>query len=85
MTCKGCKYRRPVSGVEHGTGACHYCVDTGEPRGCSARECYARKIHYAPKRKCGTGRKDWGSHGPDLRRVRVAAAPEKQSAPSGPA
>lgn len=50
MKCKGCMHRRSLSGTQMKDGACHYLIDTDEPRGCSAEECYARKIHYVAKR-----------------------------------
>ena len=46
--CPGCKYRRRITGTSHimDSSACHYAYDTGELRGCSAKECYEKKIHY---------------------------------------
>lgn len=36
-TCNGCIHRRPIS-TNHVT-ACHYILDTGEPRGCPPENC----------------------------------------------
>lgn len=36
-SCKGCIHHRNISGVV-GYG-CHYCIDTGELRGCPADKC----------------------------------------------
>lgn len=49
MKCAGCIYRKKLSGGEAST-ACHYMHDTGKLRGCSAKECYTKKVHYTPKR-----------------------------------
>ena len=45
MGCKGCKYRRVVHHGGDSATMCHYCYDTGEPRGCPASQCnkYARR------------------------------------------
>lgn len=37
-TCKGCVYHRTI-GVDRPEKFCHYIIDTGEPRGCSAKNC----------------------------------------------
>lgn len=50
VDCKGCLYRRHLGGNSR-TGddmACHYAYDTGNLRGCTAKECYENKIHYEP-------------------------------------
>lgn len=43
-TCKGCRYYRKFYGRQGGWGlgglyACHYCVDTGNLRGCTVEAC----------------------------------------------
>lgn len=55
--CPGCKYRRRITGISHimDSSACHYAYDTGKLRGCSAKECYEKKIHYDNSKK-------WTSH-----------------------
>ena len=37
--CKNCVFFRPLSGVANGAKGCHYMLDTGEPRRCSAEKC----------------------------------------------
>ena len=51
MKCKGCVHRRPLSGAPNWLKACHYAIDTGELRECSAEECYTNKIHYTTRRQ----------------------------------
>ena len=51
MKCKGCVHRRPLSSAPSNDNACHYCIDTEEPRGCSVEECFKKKIHYTTQRK----------------------------------
>lgn len=43
MTCRGCKYWRPLSSGKNGYYACHYLVDTGHPRGCEPENCDKRE------------------------------------------
>ena len=39
-SCKGCGHYRTFSGnYTKGERGCHYLLDTGEPRGCSAENC----------------------------------------------
>lgn len=40
-----------MSGVPGGIKACHYLIDTGEPRGCTAEECYTNRIHFTTRRQ----------------------------------
>lgn len=42
-SCEGCIYRRWLSGNRPYT-ACHYCYDTGTPRGCPADRCNKKKL-----------------------------------------
>lgn len=46
--CPGCKYRRYLSGTQFGKRikACHYSIDTDYLRGCSAKECFEKKVHF---------------------------------------
>jgi hypothetical protein len=37
-SCKGCVYRRAFGSNSNYT-VCHYLIDTGKPRGCSAENC----------------------------------------------
>lgn len=37
--CNGCKYYRSLDEAGGKTKVCHYCYDTGEPRGCSPENC----------------------------------------------
>lgn len=45
MKCRGCGY------WTKGDGCCNFCYWTGEPRGCSAEDCYKQKIHYTTSKK----------------------------------
>lgn len=38
-SCKGCGHYRTIGGNNSGERGCHYLLDTGEPRGCSAENC----------------------------------------------
>ena len=57
MKCKGCIHRKTLSGVPGGNKACHYCIDTGEPRGCTAEDCYTNRIHYTTRRHLSEAQK----------------------------
>lgn len=47
--CTGCRYYRGgKSAHSMPPRVCHFCYDTGEPRGCSAEECYRNRIHFLP-------------------------------------
>lgn len=50
MKCPGCAFRRAEYKGDK-VGLCHYCHDTGNPRGCSVEECFKKKIHYTTQRK----------------------------------
>lgn len=39
MTCRGCKYWRPLSSGKNGYYACHYMIDTKHMRGCDPDQC----------------------------------------------
>lgn len=41
--CKGCRYYRKLGNVDAPLKACHYCYDTGTPRGCPPEECDKRE------------------------------------------
>lgn len=43
-SCEGCMYYRPLNNAKGGAPGCHYCHDTGNPRGCPVEGCI-RKIH----------------------------------------
>ena len=43
-TCKGCYHRR-ILGRCYGE-ACHYSLDSGKLRGCSAASCRKNEVHY---------------------------------------
>lgn len=45
--CDGCAYWRSISGSERDLRACHYCLDTGKPRGCPIAGC-VRKVKGIP-------------------------------------
>lgn len=53
--CTGCHYRRRISS-SFNTKACHYAIDTDKLRGCSAQECFDKKIHYMPRKRKRTNR-----------------------------
>lgn len=40
--CKGCIHYRSLNEAS-GKKVCHYCYDTGEPRGCSSESCDKKK------------------------------------------
>lgn len=42
--CKGCKYYRKLGNVDAPIKACHYCYDTGIPRGCPPGKCDKKKM-----------------------------------------
>ena len=42
--CDGCKYYRSLSNMGVYLKACHYCYDTGAPRGCPLEECDKREV-----------------------------------------
>lgn len=45
--CPDCYYRRPIANSSPvGTRACHFAIETGSLRGCTAKECYTNKIHF---------------------------------------
>ena len=47
-SCKGCHYRRRVADSGNGLATmCHYCYDTGLPRGCPVCKC----DKWRPKKK----------------------------------
>lgn len=39
MTCRGCKYWRPLASGKDGYRACHYMFDTKHMRGCDPDQC----------------------------------------------
>lgn len=57
--CTGCYYWRPI--VDSNTASmhvCHYCYDTGIPRGIPASECYRHEgTPYRPGQKGKAARK----------------------------
>lgn len=46
-TCAGCGHYRPLTTKTLSLSACHYILDTGEPRSCPAEKC----THYTTE-KC---------------------------------
>lgn len=46
-SCEGCVYYRPLNNARNGTKGCHYCLDTGKPRGCPIAGC-VRKVKGIP-------------------------------------
>lgn len=38
-SCAGCIYRRGIGSIGDKYTVCHYCYDTGTPRGCPAARC----------------------------------------------
>lgn len=46
-SCEGCVYYRPLNNARNGTKGCHYCLDTGKPRGCPIAGC-VRKVQGIP-------------------------------------
>lgn len=48
--CEGCVYYRPLNNAAGGERGCHYCLDTGNPRGCSIVGCI-RKIKGKPEKR----------------------------------
>lgn len=38
-SCEGCIYRRGIDSRDNRYKVCHYCYDTGTPRGCPAARC----------------------------------------------
>lgn len=64
--CPGCKHRRSISGAGDTNGrVCQYSIDTDELRGCSAKECYEKKIHF-----------DNGKHSNPRRHIAVLGRPK---------
>lgn len=47
--CLKCEYCRRLTTSSYGMHVCHYCIDTGGPRGCSTKECVENKIHFKPR------------------------------------
>lgn len=47
--CLKCEYCRRLTTSSYGMHVCHYCIDTGEPRGCSTKECVENKVHFKPR------------------------------------
>lgn len=47
-SCLGCLYRRPTSAMNQADTVCHYLLDTGSQRGCSADNC----SHWLPSAGC---------------------------------
>ena len=47
--CLKCEYCRSLTTSTCGMHVCHYCIDTGDPRGCSTKECVENKIHFKPR------------------------------------
>lgn len=43
-SCVGCIYHRSLSDCSQGLPGCHYCLDTGNPRGCSSVKCDKKKL-----------------------------------------
>ena len=50
--CQGCYYRRPLVVSDLSTSACHYCMDTGKPRGIPVSACYGHDgTPYRPTKR----------------------------------
>lgn len=47
--CLKCEYCRSLTTSTCGMHVCHYCIDTGDPRGCSTKECVENKVHFKPR------------------------------------
>lgn len=47
--CLKCAYCGTLTGSNCGIRVCHYCIDTGDPRGCSTKECVENKVHFKPR------------------------------------
>lgn len=45
--CSDCIYYRSLNNARGGAKGCHYCLDTGNPRGCPIEGCI-RKIKGTP-------------------------------------
>ena len=43
-SCAGCIYRRGIGSRGDRYKVCHYCIDTGMPRGCPAAKCTRKKV-----------------------------------------
>lgn len=43
-SCAGCIYRRGIGSRGDRYKVCHYCIDTGTPRGCPAAKCTRKKV-----------------------------------------
>lgn len=52
-TCGGCLYYRQMRNSKsvEAVYACHYCYDTGKPRGCSIVGCVRKRVVSAKQRK----------------------------------
>lgn len=55
MTCRGCKYWRPLASGNDGYRACHYMFDTKHMRGCDPDKCDKKESgKKKSKRWCST-------------------------------
>lgn len=43
-SCAGCIYRRGIGSRGDRYKVCHFCIDTGMPRGCPAAKCTRKKV-----------------------------------------
>ena len=43
-SCAGCIYRRGIGSRGDRYKVCHYCIDTGMPRGCPEEKCTRKKV-----------------------------------------
>ena len=43
-SCEGCIYHRSLSDCSKGVPGCHYCLDTGNPRGCPIDKCDKKEL-----------------------------------------
>lgn len=54
LACKGCRYHRTFSPYWSSVKCCHFCLDTGELRGCPAgKGCVRYEQGSPPKRSNG--------------------------------
>lgn len=52
VECRGCYYWRTMGNSSKCMHACHYCLETGNPRGMPAAECYKHEgTPYKPKKR----------------------------------
>lgn len=52
VECRGCEYWRTMGNSSKCMHACHYCLETGNPRGMPAAECYKHEgTPYKPKKR----------------------------------